>query len=273
MKSTSTILALDTSTSITSAALRLGNGETLIEEFSLGNEHVPAENKSRASHNEELQGVLTRLLDKAAIKSDKIDSLVVGAGPGSFTGLRIGFSLMKGLSFAAKIPLYTVSSLAGLAFDEGPDKGLLIPISDARRGQVFSAIFKKQDSGVNRRLTSDAIQNIDELVLALGRELNSLAIGERRVTIITDSAANQSADFVAEIRNAALGLAEQISHFEFRAPSKIALGLIVSASGEGVADKREFSLTELSAAAPNYLRSVAARTIAERLGASGGGLK
>jgi tRNA threonylcarbamoyladenosine biosynthesis protein TsaB len=77
---------------------------------------------------------------RAGVAPAQLDAIAVGAGPGSFTGLRIGMATAKGIAFAAERPLWSASSLAALAHElEG---GLVIAALDARRGEVFAGAFR-----------------------------------------------------------------------------------------------------------------------------------
>jgi tRNA threonylcarbamoyladenosine biosynthesis protein TsaB len=78
----------------------------------------------------------------AGIAPMQIEAVAVGAGPGSFTGLRIGMATAKGIAFAAHCPVWAVSSLAALA-SEAPRDGVIVAVLDARKGEVFSGLFKK----------------------------------------------------------------------------------------------------------------------------------
>ena len=74
---------------------------------------------------------------------DDLDLLVVGAGPGSFTGLRIGLASLKALAFARQIPLASVSSLEAMARGALACDGLLVPTSDARKGEVYAGLYRR----------------------------------------------------------------------------------------------------------------------------------
>jgi tRNA threonylcarbamoyladenosine biosynthesis protein TsaB len=71
-----------------------------------------------------------------------LDAVAIGAGPGSFTGLRIGMATAKGIAFAAGKPLWAVSSLAALAFDAVGRTGEVVAVLDARRGEVFAGCYR-----------------------------------------------------------------------------------------------------------------------------------
>src|SRR5690606_28929336 len=72
---------------------------------------------------------------------DALDAIAVSKGPGSYTGLRIGVSAAKGLCFALNKPLISTSTLEALAYQVKPESGCIVPMLDARRMEVYSAIF------------------------------------------------------------------------------------------------------------------------------------
>lgn len=93
------------------------------------------------SHAERLHVFIEEILRENAINFGQIDAVAVSKGPGSYTGLRIGVSAAKGLCYAAGIPLIAVDTLAVLANQVQVEDGLIIPMIDARRMEVYSAVF------------------------------------------------------------------------------------------------------------------------------------
>ncbi len=95
-----------------------------------------------------------------------IDLLAAAVGPGSFTGVRIGVALVKGLAFGRDIPCSDVSTLEALAENLSGLRGIVVPCMDARRGQVYTAVFRSSPEGLTR-LTEDtaiAITDLAELL-------------------------------------------------------------------------------------------------------------
>lgn len=127
------VLALDTSTHIASVAV-LGPTCDLTAEG------------SSAARSDDLIPLIDRVLADAGVGLRDLAAIAVGAGPGSFTGLRIGMATAKGLCFARGLPLWTASSLAALALDaaavEPLDDALVVPVFDARRGEVGCGFFR-----------------------------------------------------------------------------------------------------------------------------------
>ena len=131
----SVLLAIDTSTQACSAAL-LYEGE-LIQELS----------GEPRSHTRLLLPMIDRLLAAAGCKLQQLDAIAYTAGPGSFTGLRIGMGVVQGLAFGADLPVIGVSSLETLALGAQRQlnltgKQLIIPAFDARMGEIYWAVYR-----------------------------------------------------------------------------------------------------------------------------------
>ena len=92
----------------------------------------------------------------------ELDLIAVAAGPGSFTGLRIGVSTAKGLAWAAELPCAGCSTLASMAWNAAGFEGEICAAMDARRKQVYNALFAARE-GVLTRLTPDRAIGLDEL--------------------------------------------------------------------------------------------------------------
>ena len=94
------------------------------------------------------------LLSSLKLSFADVDLFATSVGPGSFTGVRIGVSLIKGLAFGRDIPCAAVSTLEALAENVAPLKGIIVPCMDARRAQVYSATFRSDGQDI-KRLTDD----------------------------------------------------------------------------------------------------------------------
>lgn len=94
-------------------------------------------------HAEKLHTFIQWALEAEDLKLEQIDAIAVGKGPGSYTGLRIGVSAAKGLCFALEKPLISVNSLEIMAQSELEDFDYIIPMTDARRKEVYTAIYDK----------------------------------------------------------------------------------------------------------------------------------
>jgi tRNA threonylcarbamoyladenosine biosynthesis protein TsaB len=132
------ILALDTTTSSESVAL-------------LDEARLVAEDNAEAAttHSARLLRAVDHLLKSNGLKARDIEGYAVAAGPGSFTGIRIGMSTIKALAFASGRRVAPVSSLAALALKLGETSGrLFCPLIDAKKGEVYGALFESRDRGL-----------------------------------------------------------------------------------------------------------------------------
>ena len=113
-------------------------------------------NESQKEHASFLQPAIKQLIENVGIYPGAIDAVAVTAGPGSYTGLRVGMASAKGLCYALKKPLIALSTLEVLTvsafeiFDIADNEILFCPMMDARRMEVFTAIYKKDLSVVLR---------------------------------------------------------------------------------------------------------------------------
>ena len=103
-------------------------------------------NSENYSHAEKLHVFIEEVIKEATLKMQDLEAIAVSKGPGSYTGLRIGVSAAKGLSYALSIPLVSISTLKSMASQlKGVnDDDTIIPVLDARRMEVYSAIFDSQ---------------------------------------------------------------------------------------------------------------------------------
>ena len=124
---------------------------------------------SGLTHSRTLLPMAEDLLKNAELTLADIDLFAVAHGPGSFTGIRIGVSTVKGLSWACDKPCAGVSTLESMAWHGLAAGGLICPVMDARRQQVYNALFQIRE-GKPVRLTEDRPLSLAEL----GEELRSL---------------------------------------------------------------------------------------------------
>ena len=127
------------------------------------------------SHSERLLPNVEALLAAAGMKISEVAAVAVSTGPGSFTGLRIGLAAAKGLAFSLGIPLYGIPTLELLAANGAHGSGTVCPLLDARRGEVFSALFRF-DGGEAVRLAPERISGPEELLSTLPR--GTLIVGD-----------------------------------------------------------------------------------------------
>jgi len=124
------------------------------------------------SHAEKLHVFIEEVLKECGLAFNDLSAVAVSQGPGSYTGLRIGVSAAKGLSFALDIPLIAIDTLAALASQVKNVDGFIIPMIDARRMEVYSAIFnsnlKKVREVKAEILTSESFSDINEKLYFIG---------------------------------------------------------------------------------------------------------
>jgi len=152
------ILAFESSAKAASAAL-VKDGK-LLSQYS---------QCSGLTHSRTLLPMGEDMLKNAELKLSDVDLIAVAHGPGSFTGIRIGVSMVKGLAWAAEKPCVGVSTLEALAWHGVAAGGYVCPVMDARRNQVYNAIFKIED-GRPVRVTEDrpiALSELAEEIRAL----------------------------------------------------------------------------------------------------------
>lgn len=145
------ILSLDTSAKTATVAL-VSDGE-LIAEYSI----------LTTTHSTTLLPMIESIFKLAGIEAKDVDLYSVSVGPGSFTGIRIGVSTVKGLAFAYNTPCVGVSALEGMAENFGGLDGIIVPVIDARRDMVYTALFRSTSDGNVERITEDLQISIDEL--------------------------------------------------------------------------------------------------------------
>jgi tRNA threonylcarbamoyladenosine biosynthesis protein TsaB len=158
------VIGVETATVVGSVAVV--NDEGIIGECALN---------VRLNHSERLLPIIDQLLKNTDIPFSLIDGLVVSLGPGSFTGLRTGISTIKGLSLASGKPIVGISTLDGLAHNYPCGETLVCPMIDARKNEVFAALYRWNASLKLQKITTDLViapqkllQNINERVIFFG---------------------------------------------------------------------------------------------------------
>ncbi len=145
------ILAFETSAKAASVAL-LEGGKLLGESFQ----------NTGLTHSQTLISMAEDLLTNCGKTPDDVTAVAVAAGPGSFTGVRIGVAAAKGFAWGKELPCYGVSTLEAMARNLDVHKGFVVPTMDARRDQTYTAIFQAQD-GKLTRVTEDMAISYAEL--------------------------------------------------------------------------------------------------------------
>ena len=137
------VIAIETATMVGSIAIV--DDARVISEVTLN---------ARANHSERLMAAIDRLLGDSGLAIDDMDGVAVSIGPGSFTGLRIGLSAAKGLSYASGKPLIGIPTLDALALNMTFSSYLICPIQDARKGEVYTALYRPGDNSPEK-MTDD----------------------------------------------------------------------------------------------------------------------
>lgn len=160
------ILAIDSSGLVASVAVV--TDEDVIAEYTFN---------YKKTHSITLMPMVEEIIKKLELDLNVIDGIAVSAGPGSFTGLRIGASTGKGLGLALKKPMICIPSLDALAFNLFKTDSLICPIMDARRNQVYTGIYEfigdefitiKSQIAVEINEIADEINQLNKSVIFLG---------------------------------------------------------------------------------------------------------
>ncbi|WP_027418000.1 tRNA (adenosine(37)-N6)-threonylcarbamoyltransferase complex dimerization subunit type 1 TsaB [Crocinitomix catalasitica] len=138
------LLCIETATKVCSVCLVKEGTIIGVEEFEDAN----------YSHSEKLNGLIDTLFVESAYNIKDLDAVVISEGPGSYTGLRIGTSTAKGFCFALDIPLIAINSLKALANLKQGSTDLLCPMFDARRMEVYAAVY---DHELNNLMPTEAV--------------------------------------------------------------------------------------------------------------------
>ena len=135
--------------------------------------HIPV------THSERLLGAIEFVLREARCSIDDVDGWALSLGPGSFTGLRIGVSTVKGLAFATGKPVAGVATLDVLASQVSPTSYLICPILDARKKEVYSAFYRYKDRSFLERQTDDQALRPEDLARKITEQTILIGDGVR----------------------------------------------------------------------------------------------
>ena len=151
------ILAIDASGIVASVAI--ASEDEMIAEYTI---------KNKKTHSQTLLPMIDKVLKFTETDIKDIDYIAVTEGPGSFTGLRIGAATAKGLAQACNIPIVSVSTLEALAYNVFETDKLICSIMDARRDNVFGAIYVRENDGLEV-IKEQAALPIEEMINELNR--------------------------------------------------------------------------------------------------------
>lgn len=159
------ILGIDSSGLVASVALLCD--DILVGEYTIHN---------KKTHSQTLLPMIEAMLAMAELPVQEVDAIAVAAGPGSFTGLRIGASTAKGLGQALNIPLIAVPTLEGLAYNLAGADALVCSLMDARRNQAYYGIYRVNKT-IPTAVTEQAAAPIEEIITKVNQ------LGEKTIFV------------------------------------------------------------------------------------------
>ena len=166
------MLLLAFETSAKAASVALFDGRKLLAE------HY---HNSGLTHSQTVMVMAEDLLKQCGLEPDAVEGVAVAAGPGSFTGIRIGMAAAKGFAWGRQIPLWGVSTLEAMALGLGITEGIVCPVMDARRSQVYNGLFRfscekctriREDRAISLKDLGEDLQNFQETVFLVGDGAN-----------------------------------------------------------------------------------------------------
>lgn len=179
------ILAVDTSA--TAASVAVAEENKLIGEFSIN---------TALTHSQTLIPMMDELLKNIGLSVNDIDAVAVNAGPGSFTGVRIGVAAVKGIAFPNNLPCVSISTLESMVYNMLGNDCIVCSVMDARCSQVYNALFRVNGCTVVR-MTDDRALSLTDLKLKL------MNINEK-VVLVGDGAVLCSDFLDSELENVTL---------------------------------------------------------------------
>lgn len=179
------ILAVDTSA--TAASVAVAEENKLIGEFSIN---------TALTHSQTLIPMMDELLKNIGLSVNDIDAVAVNAGPGSFTGVRIGVAAVKGIAFPNNLPCVSISTLESMVYNMLGNDCIVCSVMDARCSQVYNALFRINGCTVVR-MTDDRALSLTDLKLEL------MNINEK-VVLVGDGAVLCSKFLCLELKNVML---------------------------------------------------------------------
>ena len=202
------LLSLDSSA--VTASVALTDGDRVIK-----SEFV----NSGLTHSETLLPMVKRVMGENEFSS--LDAVAITAGPGSFTGVRIGVATVKGIAFAGNIPCYGVSTLEAIAYNFVDENCVVCAVMDARRMQFYNAIFKVEN-GIVSRITPDRAISIDDLREEL-KQYDSVIIAGDGAALCSQNIALDNCKIAADdkIYQNALSVAKCVKNKKAIAPSAL----------------------------------------------------
>ncbi|MDT3701316.1 MAG: tRNA (adenosine(37)-N6)-threonylcarbamoyltransferase complex dimerization subunit type 1 TsaB [Thermincola sp.] len=149
------VLGIDTATRVAGAAA--AGADRLISERLVHN---------LQTHSENLIPMISQVMEDAGLKPSDLDGIAVTGGPGSFTGLRIGMSAAKAMGLALNLPVISISTLEALAWNVYRAEGLICPILDAKKKEVYTCVYRSGAKGLDEVISPHAL-SLEELIVRL----------------------------------------------------------------------------------------------------------
>ena len=184
-----TILAIDSSAK--AASVCIANEEKIIGEFFIN---------TSLTHSQTLMPMTEQLLKNTELTIDDVDAIAVNAGPGSFTGVRIGVAAAKGLAFPKNLPCVSVSTLESMAYNLLGTDCVVCAVMDARCSQVYNAMFRIKGETVER-LTDDRALSLSDLLLNFKQTDERILIVGDGAEITYDFLKNEASNAVLAPKN------------------------------------------------------------------------
>ena len=205
---------------------------------------------TKLTHSQTLMQMIINTLDNSATKLGDIDKIAIAVGPGSFTGLRIGISAVKGLAAPSNIPCLPVSTLEGMAEQFVNQDSIICAVMDARCNQFYNALFEVKDGNITR-LCEDRALIGDELKAEIS------TIYANKKIIICGDGANLFYKTVSDMQN--VSLAPEFSKYQ----SAVGVGMFAYKNIDTISTVSHENLLPLYLRLPQAERELKAKTEAK----------
>lgn len=179
------VLAIDTATETLSVALLQSGKVTETMALTTKNDH--------ATH---LMPTIVKVMEKARLQPENIDEIVVGNGPGSYTGTRIGITTAKTIAWSLEVATYSVSSLEAIAFFAKDDANLICPFIDARRNAVYTGLYEISEGKL--------LNKIEDTHVSVDKWLSQLDKMEETICFISPHLENYQSMFSEILKDKAV---------------------------------------------------------------------
>ena len=193
-------------------------------------------------HSTKIVPSITNLLSTVELDKADLEGIAVTSGPGSYTSLRIGISIAKGLAYSLDIPLIGISTLQCVAFNSIISPHLICSLIDARKGELYSALFR-YNTGELERISEDQIVSIDYLCQAI----------DEKTVLIGDGLYLYKSTFV-----------DRINGLVLFAPEHLCYGRASSCAILGIDNFKKAKRDEVNTLVPKYIRQADAELLDKR---------